>query len=312
MKLNNQTVNPGENVTIQIPVANLPSGTEIGLYVHVFRSKNPGPTLLLIGGVHGDEINGVEIVRRAVRKKFFNKLNCGSVIAVPLLNVYGFINFSRSFPDGKDVNRSFPGTKNGSLASRIAYTFTSEILPFADFALDFHTGGRSVYNYPQVRFAAQNEKSAALAKVFGMPYLVTSSLISNSLRKTAHLKGIPSVVFEGGESLRIDEFSIDEALKGIQRVLNHFEMAKFSVTTNQSTSFVDKSWLRANRSGVFILEKKSGDQIKKGDVLGKITDPYNTYQSKVTAKTDGFIFGHNNNPVVNKGDALFHIGFIEK
>jgi predicted deacylase len=308
MKIYNTTINPGQNITIQIPVANLPSGTEINLFAHVYRSKHPGPTILITGGVHGDEVNGIEIVRRAVREKMFNGLKKGSVIAVPLLNVYGFINFSRGFPDGKDVNRAFPGSKNGSLASMIAHAFTQEILPFADLALDFHTGGKSVYNYPQARYSVEDPESKVLANQLNMPCTIESGLIAKSLRKTAYQKGIPMVVFEGGESLRIDELSINEGLRGLKNVLISRQMIGGEPKTIKSLELTNKMWIRANKSGIFSLEKKSGDSVEKGELLGKITNPYNTYQTKVTAKMKGFIFGHNNNPVVNRGDALFHIG----
>lgn len=308
MEIYDKTIQPGENKTVKIPVANLPSGTKIDLFSHVFRSVNPGPTLLVIGGVHGDEINGIEIVRRAVREKMFNSLTAGSVIAVPLLNVYGFINFSRGFPDGKDVNRGFPGSKSGSLSSRIAYTFTQHILPAADLAIDFHTGGNSVYNFPQTRYTGDDPESIQLAKELNMPYIIKSGLIAKSLRKTAFTKQIPMVVFEGGESLRIDEFSVLEGLRGIQNVLVNRNMVTGKLNTVNSQSITRKTWIRATKSGIFILEKKSGDFVEKGEVLGRITDPYNTYQSKVTSRIKGYIFGHNNNPVVNKGDALFHIG----
>lgn len=309
MKIHDTTIKLGEHRTIQIPVANLPSGTEIDLFAHVFRSETEGPTVLLIGGVHGDEINGVEIVRRSVQDKMFKSLVCGSVIAVPLLNVYGFINFSRGFPDGKDVNRGFPGTKTGSLSSRIAHTFTNVILPSADLAIDFHTGGNSIYNYPQARYSAEDPESLKLATEMNTPCMLKSNLIPKSLRKTAHNKGIPMVVFEGGESLRIDDFTVNEGLRGIKNVLMQRGMLKGVVEEIESNSFTKKAWLRATRSGIVILEKKSGDFVQKGDLLARITNPYNTYQSKVLSKVDGFIFGHNNNPVVNKGDALFHIGY---
>ncbi len=308
MKIYNTTIKPGQNITIQIPVANLPSGTAINLFAHVYRSKHPGPTILLTGGVHGDEVNGIEIVRRAVREKMFNGLKKGAVIAVPLLNVYGFINFSRGFPDGKDVNRAFPGSKNGSLASMIAHAFTQEILPFADLALDFHTGGKSVYNFPQARYSLEDPESRVLANELNMPCTIESGLIAKSLRKTAYQKGIPMVVFEGGESLRIDELSISEGLRGLKNVLISRQMIGGEPKTIESLVLTNKMWIRANKSGIFSLEKKSGDFVEKGETLGKITNPYNTYQTKVTAKMKGFIFGHNNNPVVNSGDALFHIG----
>lgn len=304
-----QEIKPGKNILVQIPVANLPSGTEINLKAHVFRSKKEGPTVLIIGGLHGDEINGVELVRRAVREKLFKKMNCGTVIAVPLLNVYGFINFSREFPDGKDVNRSFPGNGNGSLASRVAYTFTKYILPHADLIIDYHTGGKSIYNYPQARYTGEDPESYKLAKIFNMPCTIQSGLIPRSLRKTAFGNKIPILVFEGGESLRIDDFSIQEGIRGLKNVLIKKGMISGKLNRVKTIDCKDKTWVRANRSGVFILEKKSGEWVEKGDVLGRITDPYNSYQAKVTAKCTGFIFGHNNNPVVSKGDALFHIGY---
>ncbi len=312
MVINKETIEPGEERQVRLQVANLPSGTEISLIAHVYRSKKPGPTLLLIGGVHGDEINGVEIVRRFMNRKIMNFLTAGTIIAVPLLNVYGFINFSREFPDGKDVNRSFPGAKAGSLAAAIAYKFTQEILPLADLAIDFHTGGKSVYNYPQVRYSAEDERSFKLAKEFNMPVTVQSGLISRSLRKTAYSKKIPMVVFEGGESLRIDELSIKEGISGILKVLKANGMTEMAVEAIESSTFSNKTWVRSNKSGIFICEKKSGDFVEKGGVLGRVTDPYNTYQSKIKSKVTGFIFGHNNNPVVNKGDALFHIGYNEE
>lgn len=309
MIINKVEIKPGENATIKIPVAKLPSSTRISLVAQVFRSHNPGPTILLIGGLHGDEINGLEIVKRAVKEELFDNLNCGSVIAVPLLNVYGFINFSRDFPGGKDANRSFPGSKKGSLASRIAHKLTHEILPHADLSIDFHTGGASIYNYPQVRVNREDQESIKLANVFSMPHVVKTGLIAKSLRKTAHQKNIPMVVFEGGESLRLDEFSIEEGIKGIKRVLATYKMSSEKIEENENIIFETNSWLRAAKSGIFQCIKKSGDSVLKDDVLGLITDPYGVIEVQVIAKKDGIIFGHNNNPVINQGDALFHLGY---
>lgn len=311
MIINNYEVLPGKNATLRIPVASLPSGNTVNLFAHVYRSKRPGPTMLVIGGIHGDEINGIEIVRRAVKNGMFKKLRKGSVIAIPLLNIYGFINFSRGFPDGKDVNRSFPGSKKGSLASRIAYTLTHDILPLCDFGLDFHTGGASVYNFPQARAYRDDDESMKLAHEFNMPLIVKTGLITNSFRKAAHAKGIPIVVFEGGESLRMDEFSINEGLRGIVCVMAHRGMIKSEPPPIETTVFETTTWLRAHRSGVFIHYKVSGETVKKGEVLGIITDPYGGPETKVRARKKGIIFGHNNKPVVNQGDALFHIGYAK-
>jgi len=309
MIINNYEVLPGKNATLRIPVASLPSGNTVNLFAHVYRSKKAGPTMLVIGGIHGDEINGIEIVRRAVKSGMFKKVRKGSVIAIPLLNIYGFINYARGFPDGKDVNRSFPGSKKGSLASRIAYTLTHDILPLCDFGLDFHTGGASVYNYPQARAYRDDKDCMDLAQLFNMPLLVKTGLITNSLRKVAHTKGIPFVVFEGGESLRMDEFSINEGLKGIRRVLYGKGMSKTVEPEIATVEFETASWLRAHRSGLFVYKKKSGDHVEKGQVLGIITDPYGGPETKVKARKKGIIFGHNNKPVINQGDALFHMGY---
>lgn len=302
-------VEKGEKITIEIPIARLPTNTDIGLVAHVYRSLHDGPTLLAIGGVHGDEVNGIEIVKRAEKQGMFKNLKIGNVIAVPLLNVFGFINYSREFPGGKDVNRSFPGTKNGSLASRVAYTLTKEILPHVDIALDFHTGGDKIYNYPQARVYSKDPESVRLAEEFAMPHLIKGGLIRRSLRRTAHDMGIPMVVFEGGESQRIDEFSIQEGLKGLKRVLIARGMINGNVEKQESLIINDNAWIRAARSGMFTCTKVAGDTIKKGEVIGSITGPYGNFSYKVKARKDGILFGHNNQPVINKGDALFHVGY---
>ncbi|UKN01106.1 succinylglutamate desuccinylase/aspartoacylase family protein [Paracrocinitomix mangrovi] len=302
---------PGKNITVDIPIFRLPTNTPIDIIAHVFRSKNEGPTMLVLGGIHGDELNGVEIVKRAEKSKMFHKLQAGTVIAVPLLNVFGFINFSRGLPDGKDVNRSFPGTKSGSLASRVAYALTKEILPHVDFGIDFHTGGKSIYNFPQSRAYSADPASIQLAEEFGMPCFIKGGLLNKSLRKTAHKMGIPMIVFEGGESSRMDEFSVDEALKGIQRVLVARNMVPAKKVASNKPIVIERSiWVRANRSGIFRCIKQSGDFVKKGDILGTISGPFGNFEVKVKAKNDGFIYGHNNLPVISQGDALFHIGIV--
>ena len=307
MEINKTVIKPGENTTLRLNVSKLPSGTVISLYAHVFRSKNPGPTILLAGGVHGDEINGVEIVRRAVASQLFDTLNCGTIIAIPLVNLYGFINFSRELPDGKDVNRSFPGSKKGSLASRVASVLTRDIIPLVDYGIDFHTGGQSIHNFPQIRAFKDDPRSIELAKIFSPPLILETGLLAKSFRKECHKRQIPMIVFEGGESLRIDESSIEEGLKGIKRVLSHFEMITETSEPGQSVIYKNHTWMRAAASGIFVAEKKTGDHIKKGDFMGYITDPYTTKKHKITARHDGFIFGHDNKPVVNIGKALFHV-----
>lgn len=313
MQIEKKKFGLGESGIVKMTVGRLPSDTEISIEAHVFRSKADGPTLLIMAGVHGDEINGVEIVRKLLHKQDLRSLNKGSIIIIPLLNVFGFINFNRYVPDGKDVNRSFPGTLNGSLASRIARTVTKYILPNVDYIIDFHTGGDSRYNYPQIRYTKSDSRAADLAKVFNPPVIIESGVIPKSLRKTAKEMKIPTLVFEGGESVRLDGLAIRMGLKGIHNCLTHLGMLQHPAKLNASKNkpiFVKKtSWVRANYSGIFIWTVSSGNYVKKGDLLGNIHDPYGHKSIDVLSHKTGYIIGHNNASVVNLGDALFNIGY---
>jgi hypothetical protein len=305
-----QSTARGEKNIVRINVGRLPSGTRINIYAHVFRSAKPGPVLLLTAGMHGDEVNGVEIVRNAIESGMFENLEKGSVIAIPVVNVYGFINFSREVPDGKDVNRSFPGNMKGSLASRIARSLSKRVLPHADYGLDFHTGGSSRHNFPQIRFTKGNEASEKLAKAFAPPVILPKSTITGSFRKIALKMGVPIIVYEGGEALRYDSFSLSKAMEGINRLMFSLEMTETMENADHKVMMVNKStWVRAGNAGLFIWTKSSGQEIIKNEPIGFIRDPYGTSEQKVLATRSGFIIGHNNAPVVNQGDALFHLGY---
>lgn len=308
--VNNKKIYPGEQHLIKLSVARLPSGNVINLRVHVFRSNNPGPVMLVLGGMHGDEINGVEIVRRSITQGFFDNLNAGSVIAIPLLNIYGFINFSRDVPDGKDVNRSFPGNMRGSLASRVAATLTKKIMPAVDFGVDFHTGGGSRYNYPQIRFSKGDKKAEELAKIFAAPYLLSKTSFPKSFRKIATGLQKPILVFEGGEALRFDGLSIENGLAGLKRLMHAHNMIDSAPAPVVAPKVFNKtSWLRASRSGIFLWWKQSGLKVSAGEPLGIIHQPNGEDDVRVFAHRDGYIVGHNNAPVVSQGDALFNIGW---
>jgi predicted deacylase len=309
MIIQNNTIEPGQNAVLKLSVGRLPSDTKIFLNVHVFRSTEPGPTVLLMGGVHGDEINGVEIVRRTLAERWFEGLQRGSVVVVPLVNMQGFNSFSRDALDGKDINRSYPGSPNGSMASRLAHIFNKHILPVVDFGVDFHTGGNSNYNYPQIRYSPTDPKSKELADSFGAHYMVRSNFIPKSLRKTAFDHGKSIIVFEGGENLRFDQLSIDHGLAGIQRLLHAQGMLPYAAPAPEQRIKIQKSnWMRAERPGIFRWLKQSGETVKIGDKLAVINDPYGMDEIAVVAKKAGHIIGHNNMPVVGMGDALFHIG----
>jgi predicted deacylase len=303
---------PGENKTIKLNVGHLPTGGIMDLQVMVFRSKKPGPTVLLLGGLHGDEINGVEIIRRGLRSKMFTQLNKGTVIVVPIVNVHGFINYERTLPDGKDINRSFPGSTRGSLASRVAGKLNQHILPLTDIGIDFHTGGRRLHNHPQVRVSDKDEKALELAQVFGAPFVVISSMISKSLRKESFLKGIPMLVYEGGESLRLDQISIEQGVQGTERILSYLGMVDANFSKRTSVCLRRNRWIRASQSGIFVPIKVAGDKVKAGEVIGSVSSPYGDKYSEVKTKEDGYIYGHNNMPVINIGEPLFHIGYISE
>ena len=306
-----QVFKPGESGVLKLSVGRLPSDTSISLKAHIFRSKKAGPTALLLAGVHGDEINGIEIIRQILKKNYFQKIKKGTVIVIPLLNIYGFITFNRYVPDGKDVNRSFPGNKNGSLASRIARTLTKNIFPHIDYILDYHTGGDLRYNHPQIRYTKSDNVAAELAEVFNPPFIIKSGIIPKSLRKTARSLNIPTIVYEGGESARINHSVIDLGIRGTLRCLNHLGLIETAVDDPTESVVLEKTtWVRASYSGIFIWNKRSGDKVRKGEKLGTINDPNGRRTVNVTSKYSGYIIGHNNASVVNHGDALFHIAPI--
>lgn len=310
IQLGSNDVIPGAVSRVNYNVGNLPSGTRVAIHMEIFRSINPGPHVMVIGGVHGDEINGVEIVRRMLEKNLFQNLSAGTVIAVPLLNVYGFINFSRDVPDGKDVNRSFPGTLAGSLASRVARIISKNVLPQVDVIIDCHSGSNNRFNFPQVRISKGDEISLALAKAFNPPFILHKGMLRGSLRKTARLANKPCLIYEGGEALRLDGFSISRGITGVERTLNQLGMLNTPLANLIPPVEIERtSWIRASRAGLFLWSKSSGLPVLKGEPLGTIGDPYGTNKITVTASRDGYLLGHTNAPLVNQGDALFHLGY---
>lgn len=308
LTINGQVVQAGEKAIINLNIARLISGTKIDLPVYVYRSDEPGPVVLLSGGLHGDEVDGIEIVRRLIDSSTFDNLKRGSVVAVPVMNIYGFLNFSREVPDGKDVNRSFPGSNNGSLAARIALNLTQKVLQEIDFGIDFHTGGANRYNSPQTRFDPSDKQAQEISTAFNAPISLASKFIDKSFRKEAYKMKKTIVVYEGGESMRFDQDSIQQGVLGAKKVLAHFGMIDFSEAVQPSVHCSQSSWIRAKRSGLLQLAKKSGEQVEKNDLLAYITDPFGNKEIKIKAPSKGIIIGHTNAPLVNQGDALFHLG----
>ncbi|MEO6882737.1 MAG: succinylglutamate desuccinylase/aspartoacylase family protein [Bacteroidia bacterium] len=306
--INGTSVLPGNSAQVNLNVYRLPTRTIIDIPVYVFRSLKPGPVILFLAGMHGDEINGIEIIRRLLGREDIQNPLCGSVIVIPVINIVSFINGKRDLPDGRDLNRCFPGTKNGSLGSRIAYDLMNEIIPQIDFGIDFHTGGLKLNNHPQIRCVQSKKANMDLAKIFSPPLIVNSTYRDNSLRKEASRKRKTVLVFEGGESSRFDYTSINEGLNGCLRVLRHYKMIASGVPPNPVVVISKSIWVRAKISGLFHTSKINGAHVRKGETIGMIGDPYGEITQKMLAPADGYIVGINNMPVINQGDALIHIG----
>jgi len=309
LQLHHTLIPPGSTTTVKIPVGRIPSGNAIDIRAHVVRAQEDGPTVLILGGVHGDEVNGIEIVRRSIEEGLYQQLLRGTVIAIPLVNIYGFINFSREVPDGKDINRSFPGNHQGSLAARVAFHVSRKILPLADIAIDYHTGGGGNYNYPQIRYTPEHPESLELAQIFAAPYLLAKKAIRSSLRRHAIDLDIPLLVYEGGENLRMDPFTTSQGLEGLRRVLIAKGMLSGKNRKKNSLQFEKTTWIRSPRAGIFQYRKTAGQIVHKGEVLGYINDAYGTEKKAIIARRAGHIIGHNNIPVVSQGDALFHLAY---
>lgn len=311
IEIRGQKIGLGESKLIKIPIDRLPTGTLIEIPVYIFNGDQLGPTILLQGGLHGDEVNSVELVRRMLIDKSY-KIHRGCVIVVPLLNIFGFLNMSRDM-HGKDVNRSFPGSKTGSLASRMAYYLMKEITNNVDFAIDFHTGGEQRNNFPQIRYTPEDDRALQLANIFNAPFMFGSRLIPKSFRNQCYKNNIPVIVYEGGESLRLEEKAIQQGINGTLRILKHFKMVKESIgiPKNPTSIHINKhKWVRAKVAGLFTPIVHNGEKVKKGQVLGHIMDTYGETNFSVKSPYDGYIIAKNNFPIINMGDALFHLGKI--
>lgn len=308
MKINGTTIAPGENTRVNLNVYYLPTGAKMEIPVHVFCSEKKGPSVLFMAGMHGDEINGIEIIRNLLKEKYFEELERGSVVVIPIVNVVSFLNNSRELPDGRDLNRCFPGTKRGSLGSRIAYDMMHKVIPQIDFGVDFHTGGHEINNYPQVRCVFTEPKSMELAKAFGSPFILNSAYRDKTLRKEAASLGKPILVYEAGESNRFNTIGITEGINGCLRMMKSLKMLDVTTPKPQSITLTGSKWMRAKISGLFRTSKKFGTFVEKDQVIGTVSSPYADIEKQLIAPTDGFLIGINNKPVVNEGDALIHIG----
>ncbi len=301
-------VKSGERKSINLPVADLYTGTPLYMPVKVIRGKRPGPVLFVSAAVHGDELNGVEIVRRLLVQKALRSIR-GTLIAVPIVNVHGFLNQSRYLPDRRDLNRSFPGSPKGSIASRMAHTFINEIVSKADYGIDLHTGAINRSNLPQIRANLDDAVTSELAHSFGAPVLLNASIRDGSLRSCAAENDFPLLVYEAGEALRFDEVSIRAGLRGVLRVMRYLEMLPPVKAGKQVVPVVaaSTSWVRAPASGIISRDVGLGTRVIEGQSLAIVGDPLGEAQEKVIAPFDGIVIGRNNLPLAHEGDALFNV-----
>ena len=308
--IHQQSVQPGCQVMIDLPLPRLTTQTQMTMPIHVIRGKKPGPRLFVCAAIHGDELNGIEIIRRLLKQSALNQL-CGDLIAVPMVNVYGIIHNTRNLPDRRDLNRSFPGSKKGALAERLAELFMSEVVTKCTHGIDLHTGAIHRSNLPQIRANLDNPETLALAKSFNVPVLLNSDLRDGSLREAAAGAGIPMLLYEGGEALRFDEIPIRAGLQGILDVMRHLGMLPprkiRKPTSTEPFIACTSQWIRASGSGVFSAAKLLGEPIKRNDVLGIINDPFSNREIPIIAPCNGLIIGRSELPLVHEGEAIYHI-----
>lgn len=300
----------GKHTWLQIPIAKLQTDTEAALPVQVLHGATDGPTVWMNAAVHGDELNGVEVIRRVLQDIDPRSL-AGTIIGVPIVNVFGFLYQSRYLPDRRDLNRSFPGGPRGSLASRLAHIFVTEIVERCSVGIDLHTGSDARTNLPQIRADLKDPETRALAEAFAAPVTLDATLRDGSLRKVARKAGARVLLYEAGEPLRFDRDAIEAGVAGTTRVLASLGMVPAPEgPAPKPTRFMEGSkWVRSGRSGLFHIERHIGDSVAKGDALGFITSPYGKRRVSVRAPHDGVVIGHTTNPLVYQGDALSHVAF---
>ena len=308
--INGTTITPGSRLTIDVPIGRLYTHTPMSMPVHVIHGKSEGPRLFVCAAIHGDEINGVEIIRRVIKMSVLRRLK-GTLLAVPIVNVHGLLSHSRYLPDRRDLNRSFPGSDKGSLAARQAYLFMREIVSNSTHGIDIHTGAQHRNNLPQIRANVDDPDTGRLAHAFGAPVIISATLRDGSLREAAAERGIPTLLYEAGEALRFDEVAIRGGVRGILNVMRELGMlpaaSKHHKTVLEPVVAKSSFWVRAENSGILRPVIQLGARIKKDELLGIISDPFGERETQVLAPYSGIIIGRTNLPLVNEGDALFHI-----
>jgi hypothetical protein len=311
--LGDTTVNPGEHRYIELPLPGLYTNSNIYMPVHVSCGKMAGPVLFISAAVHGDEINGVEIIRRIINSPMMKRLK-GTLVCVPVVNVYGFINKSRYLPDRRDLNRSFPGSEKGSMASKLAYFFINNISRHCDYGIDLHTAAISRDNLPQIRAVLDNDEIRDLALAFGAPVILDAPLREGSMREASASYDTKILLYEAGEALRFDEISIRAGVNGVTNVMRKLGMLPISRKKTKVEPAIAHSskWVRAPQSGILRSTNPMGQRINKGDTLGFVSDPFGETEVEVKATVSGMVIGRTTLPLVHEGEAIFHIARFDE
>ncbi|MGH6854913.1 MAG: succinylglutamate desuccinylase/aspartoacylase family protein [Aestuariivirga sp.] len=314
LRIGNHSIEAGSRVTVELPVSVLSNDMPMSLPIHVLHGAKPGPVLFVSGVVHGDEIQGVEIIRRVLRHEALEQLS-GTLLAIPIVNAFGLLNHSRYMPDRRDLNRSFPGSDKGSLASLLADLFMREVVLRSHYGIDLHTAALHRNNLPQIRIAPEEPELLALAQIFGPPVVLVSRLRDGTLRQCARDAGVKMLLYEGGEALRFDETAIRAGTLGILRVMKFLGMIDAPDVSGREVPPVlshSSTWLRAPEGGILRSKQAIGEHVRKGETMGEISDPLGERPVPVVCDDDGIIVGQTNLPVVNRGDALYHVARLKK
>ena len=304
----------GERATVEVPVPRLYTHTEMAMPVHVLHGKRPGPRLFVSAAIHGDELNGIEIIRRLLRLPVLDRLR-GSLLAVPIVNVHACIQRSRYLPDGRDLNRVFPGSERGSLAARMAHVFMTEVVAGSDYGIDLHTGARHRANLPQIRAELDHAETLRLAKAFAAPVIMEANVRDGSLRQAVEDTGVNMLLYEAGEALRFDETAIRAGVRGVVGVMRAIGMlprVRASKHAMEPLLVQHSTWVRAPSSGILRPTVGLGTRVRKGDTLGYVSDPFGEQEAPVEAQVAGVVIGRSNLPLVQEGEALFNVGRLEK
>lgn len=311
-ELGRAQVAAGTDAVVHLPVSVLPDHTPVNLSVHVFHGKQEGPTLFVSAAVHGDEVIGVEIVRRLLHSPVLKRMR-GTLLAVPIVNTFGFMNHSRYLPDRRDLNRSFPGSPTGSLASRLAHIFLNEVVLRADFGIDLHSAAIHRTNLPQIRVTSSRKGAAKLAERFGAPITLHAKLREGSLRGVAAENGVDMLLYEAGEGLRFDEYAVKVGVAGCLNVMREMGMLppRKGKKVARPLQCSSSSWLRSPAGGLLRAYRGTGDMVTAGELLGQIADPFGSSEHDVVARHAGLVIGRTNLPIVNEGDGLFHVAEID-